>query len=82
MVHENHVTSEGGAIMRTSGMTVYFTMCWYYINPAYQFETLEEAELYGLNTVYYGLEFVVETWWDEFVFTYCQPYDDSLITLD
>lgn len=81
-VYENHVTSEGGAIMRTSGMTVYFTMCWYYINPAYQFETLQEAELYGLNTVYYGLEFVLETWWDEFVFTYCQPYDDGLITLD
>lgn len=79
---ENHVTATGGAIMRTSGMSAYFTHCWNWINPAYQFETLEEAELYGLNTIYWGLEFVVDTMWDEFVFIYCQPYDESLVTLD
>jgi hypothetical protein len=82
VVYEDHVTAAGGAIMRATGISAYFTHCWHWINPAYQFETLEEAELYGLNTLYWGLDFVVDTWWDEFVFLYTQPYDDGLVTLD
>ena len=82
VVYENHVTSASGAVLRTSGISVYFTCSYYWINPAYWFEDIEDAELYGLNTLYYGMDFCVNTWWDEFVFTFCQAYDESILDLE
>ncbi|MEW5747586.1 MAG: clostripain-related cysteine peptidase [Candidatus Thermoplasmatota archaeon] len=82
VVYENHVTSASGAVLRTSGISVYFTCSYHWINPAYWFEDIEDAELYGLNTLYYGMDFTVNTWWDEFVFTFCQAYDESVLDLE
>ena len=82
VVYENHVTSASGAVLRTTGITVYFTCSYYWINPAYWFEDIEDAELYGLNTLYYGMDFTVDTWWDEMVFTFCQAYDESVLDFE
>ncbi len=82
VVYENHVTSASGAVLRTTGMTVYFTCSYYWINPAYWFEDIEDAELYGANTLYYGLAFCVDTWWDEMVFTFTQAYDESVLDFE
>lgn len=82
VVYENHVTSAGGGILRTSGMSIYFTCCYHWINPAYWFEDIEDAELYGENTLYYGMDFTVDTWWDEFVFTFTQAYDESVLDFE
>jgi hypothetical protein len=82
VVYENHVTSASGAVLRTTGITVYFTCSYYWINPAYWFEDIEDAELYGENTLYYGMDFCVNTWWDEFVFTFTQAYDESVLDLE
>jgi hypothetical protein len=79
VLYENHIQTPGGAVLRTSGISIMFTWSWEYLNPAYQYETYEEADASG-NPLYYGLAFVIDTWWDEFVFTYSQAYDDSLIT--
>jgi hypothetical protein len=81
VLYENHVMTPGGTLLRTSGISVYFTWCNYYLNPAYQFETYAEAEASG-NTVYWGMAFIVDTWWDEFVFLYSKTYDPELVTLD
>lgn len=82
VVHENHVTSAGGGILRTTGISIYFTCSYYWINPAYWFEDLNDAELYGLNTLYYGMAFTVDTWWDEMVFTFTQAYDESVLDFE
>lgn len=82
VVYENHKVSPGEAVLRTSGMSIFFTWCNEYLNPAYQFETLQDAEEYGVNTVYWGLAFVVDTWWDEFVFLYSMTYDETLLDYD
>ncbi len=82
VVYENHVTAAGGGILRTSGISIYFTCCSHWINPAYWFEDIEDAELYGLNTLYYGMAFTVDTWWDEMVFTFTQAYDESVLDFD
>ena len=82
VVYENHVTSASGAVLRTTGITVYFTCSYYWINPAYWFEDIEDAELLGENTLYYGMDFTVNTWWDEFVFTFCQAYDESVLDFE
>jgi hypothetical protein len=82
VVYENHVTSAGGGILRTSGMSIYFTCCYHWTNPAYWFEDIEDAELYGENTLYYGMDFTVDTWWDEFVFTFTQAYDESVLDFE
>ncbi len=74
VLYENHISTPGGAVLRTSGMSVMFTWCNYYLNPAYQLETLEDAEDYG-STLYWGMAFVVDTYWDEFVFTFCMTDD-------
>ena len=73
VVYENHIATPNGGILRTSGMSVMFTWSFEYLNPAYGFEEYEDAEPTG-NTLYYGMAFVVDTWWDEFVFTFCQAY--------
>jgi hypothetical protein len=82
VVYENHVTAAGGGILRTTGISIYFTCSYYWINPAYWFEDIEDAELYGLNTVYYGMAFTVDTWWDEMVFTFTQAYDESVLDFE
>lgn len=82
VVYENHVTSAGGAVLRTTGISIYFTCSYYWINPAYWFEDIEDAELLGLNTVYYGMAFTVDTWWDEMVFTFTQAYDESVLDFE
>lgn len=73
VVYENHVSNPGGGILRTSGISVMFTWSFEYLNPAYGYEEYEDAEPTG-NTLYYGMAFVIDTWWDEFVFTFCQAY--------
>jgi hypothetical protein len=82
VVHENHCTSAGGAVLRTSGISIYFTCSYNWINPAYWFEDIEDAKLYGENTLYYGMDFTVDTWWDEFVFTFTQAYDESVLDFE
>jgi hypothetical protein len=82
VVYENHVTSAGGGILRTTGISIYFTCSYHWINPAYWFEEIEDAELYGQNTLYYGMAFTVDTWWDEMVFTFTQAYDETVLDLD
>ncbi|MDH3364445.1 MAG: clostripain-related cysteine peptidase [Thermoplasmata archaeon] len=82
VVYERHVTSAGGGILRTTGISIYFTCSYYWINPAYWFEDIEDAELYGLNTVYYGMAFTVDTLWDEMVFTFTQAYDESVLDFE
>ena len=82
VVYENHVTAAGGGVLRTTGISIYFTCSYYWINPAYWFEDIEDAELYGLNTVYYGMAFTVDTWWDEMVFTFTQAYDESVLDFE
>jgi len=81
VVYENHITTPGGGVLRTSGISIFLTWSYEYLNPAYGYETYEDAEPSG-NTVYYGLAFVLDTWWDEFVYIYCQAFDDSAIDLD
>jgi hypothetical protein len=82
VVYENHCTSAGGAVLRTSGISIYFTCSYHWINPAYWFEDIDDAELYGENTLYYGMDFTVNTWWDEFVFTFTQAYDESVLDFE
>lgn len=77
--YERHIQTPGGAVLKTTGISIYFTWCTYYLNPAYQFETEQEAIDFG-NPLYWGMAFVVDTWWDEFVFTYSMTYDENLIT--
>jgi hypothetical protein len=82
VVYENHVTAAGGGILRTTGISIYFTCSYNWINPAYWFEDIEDAELYGLNTLYYGMAFTVDTWWDEMVFTFTQAYDEGVLDFE
>lgn len=82
VVYENHVTAAGGGVLRTTGISIYFTCSYYWINPAYWFEDIEDAELLGENTLYYGLAFTVDTWWDEMVFTFTQAYDESVLDFE
>jgi hypothetical protein len=82
VVYENHVTAAGGGILRTTGISIYFTCSYHWINPAYWFEDIGDAELYGLNTLYYGMAFTVDTWWDEMVFTFTQAYDETVLDFD
>lgn len=81
VLYERHLVTPGGGVLTTSGITVYFTWSTYYLNPAYQYETYEEACDSG-NTLYWGMAFVVDTYWDEFVFLYSMTYDENLVTLD
>lgn len=74
VVYENHIKTPGGAVLRTSGISIHFTWSCEYLNPAYQLETLAEAQAFG-STLYWGLAFVVDTWWDEFVYTYSMTQD-------
>jgi hypothetical protein len=82
VVYENHVTAAGGGILRTTGLSIYFTCSYHWINPAYWFEEFEDADLYGLNTLYYGMAFTVDTWWDEMVFTFTQAYDETILDFE
>ncbi|MGB2581841.1 MAG: clostripain-related cysteine peptidase [Thermoplasmata archaeon] len=82
VVYENHVTAAGGGILRTTGISIYFTCSYHWINPAYWFEDIGDAELYGQNTLYYGMAFTVDTWWDEMVFTFTQAYDETVIDFE
>lgn len=82
VVYENHVTSAGGAVLNTTGISIYFTCSYYWINPAYWFEDIEDAELLGENTLYYGMAFTVDTWWDEMVFWFTQAYDETLLDFE
>lgn len=79
VMYENHMTSPGGAVLRTSGISVMFTWCNEFLNPVYQLETMDDADEYG-STLYWGMAFVVDTYWDEFVFTYCMT--DEAIDMD
>ncbi len=79
VLYENHITTPGGAVLRTSGISVMFTWCNEWLNPQYQLETLAEAETFG-STLYWGMAFVVDTHWDEFVFTFCMT--DEPLTMD
>lgn len=79
VLYENHISTPGGAVLRTSGISIMFTWCNEWLNPQYQLETLTEAEEFG-STLYWGMAFVVETYWDEFVFTFCMT--DDPLTMD
>jgi hypothetical protein len=81
VVYENHVTSAGGAVLNTTGISIYFTCSYYWINPAYWFEDIEDTEL-GENALYYGMAFTVDTWWDEMVFWFTQAYDETLLDFE
>lgn len=69
---EGAVQQDMGGAFSTTGMTVFLPCSFSYLNPAYAYETIEDA-LDG-HTVYYGLDFAIDTNWDEFVFGLCPAY--------
>lgn len=65
VVHWKAVTvGSGEPVMRTYGMTIYFTCSWYYLYEDYGYETYEEAEE-ASALPYYGMDFAIDTDWDE-----------------
>lgn len=74
VVHYNFVQTDSGAIMKTTGITVYFTCCWNYLSPYYPLITEESLTEAGVFLVYGMMDFVVDTNWDEFVYTFSQVY--------
>lgn len=72
VVCEGSVQQVTGGAFSTTGMTVYLPCSYSYVNPAYAYVTPEDAVNGG--TIYYGLDFVIDTCWDEFVFSLFPPY--------
>ena len=68
------VKTDSGMNLRTTGITIYFTCCWNYLYVDYAYETAEEAAAAG-ELIYYGMDFAIDTNWDEFLFAYSQAYE-------
>ena len=62
-----------GGAFRTSGLTIYLPCAYYYTYVDYSYETEDEAAAAG-ELIYYGLDFVIDTNWDEFILDFCQAY--------
>jgi hypothetical protein len=62
-----------GGAFRTTGLTIYMPCSYYYTYVDYSYETEEEAAAAG-ELIYYGLDFVIDTNWDELILDFCQAY--------
>lgn len=62
-----------GGAFTTTGLTIYLPCAYLYTYVDYSYETEEEAAAAG-ELIYYGLDFAIDTNWDEFVLGFCQAY--------
>lgn len=62
-----------GALITTNGLSVYFPAGWGHTYVDYGYETYEEAEAAGALP-YYGMDFCIDTLWDELVLTFSMAY--------
>ncbi|UCE91964.1 MAG: hypothetical protein JSV90_02130 [Methanobacteriota archaeon] len=62
-----------GGAFGTTGLTIYLPCAYFYTYVDYSYETEEEAAAAG-ELIYYGLDFVIETNWDEFILDFCIAY--------
>lgn len=75
VIGEGSVQQVTGGAFSTTGLTVYLPVAYAYINPAYAYETEDDAIAAGDPVpIYYGMDFAIETSWDEFVFGLCPAY--------
>jgi len=70
------VKPEYGGAFKTTGMTVYFPNSPTYTHLGYMYETEEEAAEAG-EYVYWGLDFVIDTNWDEWILYFCATYVEA-----
>jgi len=59
-----------GGAFKTTGMTVYLPISPTYTWVDYTYETEEEALAEG-ETIYWGLDYVIDTNWDEWIMAFC-----------
>ena len=64
------VSQTYGGAFNTTGLTVYFPAAYYFTYLDYAYETAEEAAEND-ELIYYGLDFAVDTNWDEFALYTC-----------
>jgi 8-oxo-dGTP pyrophosphatase MutT (NUDIX family) len=64
------VSQVSGGAFNTTGLTVYFPAAYYYTYMDYAYETAEEAAEAD-ELIYYGLDFAIDTNWDDFVLYTC-----------
>ncbi len=62
-----------GGAFTTTGLTIYLPVAYFYTYEDYSYETEDEAVAAG-ELIYYGLDFVIDTNWDEFVLDFCMAY--------
>ena len=74
VVYTSNVASTYGGIMKTTGITIHFTCCWNWLNAFYPLETEQQLIDAGVLNVYGTMDFVLDTNWDEFVYTFSQVY--------
>jgi len=74
VVYTSNVASTYGGIMKTTGITIHFTCCWNWLNDFYPLETEQQLIDAGVLNVYGNMDFVLDTNWDEFVYTFSQVY--------
>ncbi|MCU0859278.1 MAG: clostripain-related cysteine peptidase [Thermoplasmata archaeon] len=74
VVYTSNVESTYGGIMRTTGITIYFTCCWNWLNDFYPLETEQQLIDAGVLNVYGNMDLVLDTNWDEFVYIFSQVY--------
>jgi len=60
------VSQQNTEVFTTTGMTIYLPVAYYYTYVDYSYETAEDAADFG-EFIYYGLDFVIDTNWDEFI---------------
>ena len=75
VLYTNNVASVNGGIMRTTGITIHFTCSWNYLNDFYPLETEQQLIDAGVLNVYGNMDFVLDTNWDEFVYTFSKLYE-------
>lgn len=65
-VYCDWVSQEYGGAFTTMGLTIYLPCSYYYTYVDYSYETAEEAAEFE-EYIYYGMDFVIDTNWDEFI---------------
>jgi hypothetical protein len=70
VVSIDSVSQVNGGAFVTSGMTIYFPLAYYYTYVDYAYVDADEAAEAG-EYIYYGMDFPIDTNWDEFLFSFC-----------
>lgn len=74
VMYVKYVENENwGPLVATSGLSVYFPIGWNFVYEDYSFETYEQSEEAGALP-YYGLDFAIDTVWDEMILEFSMAY--------